>query len=305
MNFQNTSEYLDYIRSNSHLTGNRHYARISDNGYECSTKGDSRFSALKCRLKDGRTIEEAYQLDIKGYRIISNEWKAGKGKSPLSIRIATSNWTRKEAESTLDWLYIFTDNLNRTSGGNIGLYTTYEKIFRKGTAAPPLYPNKTQAVLRTLENAAPITTMKDQYKTQFTDLDLPQFTSNISIEISYIKALLRTGLYKGLIISNSQFGNGSISKMKDTAPLCWALLNKRLLELGINNSEPLSEILYSEGRNMYNEYLNLYQQWAMENPQLILDLAMRSHGKLITDMFAYTPVSQARALTDILNKLKI
>lgn len=36
------------------------------------------------RLPDGRTIEEAYQLDEgKGYRKFSNDWRFGKGKPPL------------------------------------------------------------------------------------------------------------------------------------------------------------------------------------------------------------------------------
>lgn len=59
-------------------------ATISDNGYEVSTAGDKRFSALYAKLKDGRTIEEAYQLDIKGYRVKGNNWKLGKGKAPLN-----------------------------------------------------------------------------------------------------------------------------------------------------------------------------------------------------------------------------
>lgn len=35
------------------------------------------------RLRDGRTIEEAYQLDVKGYRRFSDRWQVGKGKRPL------------------------------------------------------------------------------------------------------------------------------------------------------------------------------------------------------------------------------
>lgn len=52
-------------------------------GYEVSTHGDRRFSAFVARLEDGRTIEEAYQLDVKGYRKVSNDWRAGKGRPPL------------------------------------------------------------------------------------------------------------------------------------------------------------------------------------------------------------------------------
>jgi hypothetical protein len=48
-----------------------------------SSVGDRRFSALNARLQDGRTIEEAYQLDLKGYRALGNDWRLGKGKAPL------------------------------------------------------------------------------------------------------------------------------------------------------------------------------------------------------------------------------
>lgn len=56
-------------------------------GYELSSHGDKRFSALFARLEDGRTIEEAYQLDVKGYRATSNNWRDGKGKPPLDRSI--------------------------------------------------------------------------------------------------------------------------------------------------------------------------------------------------------------------------
>lgn len=59
------------------------WSRYFKNGYECSSKGDKRFSALYARLADGRTIEEAYQLDVKGYRKFGNDWRLGKGKPPL------------------------------------------------------------------------------------------------------------------------------------------------------------------------------------------------------------------------------
>ncbi len=63
------------------------YARYAPNGvvgYECSSKGDTRFSALYAYLDDGRSIETAYQLDCKGYRVLGNHWTLGKGKPPLN-----------------------------------------------------------------------------------------------------------------------------------------------------------------------------------------------------------------------------
>lgn len=61
-------------------------------GYECSTKGDKRFSALCAKLSDGRTIEEHYQCDIKGYDPGGTDWKRGKGKPPLSSRVHLDLW---------------------------------------------------------------------------------------------------------------------------------------------------------------------------------------------------------------------
>lgn len=52
-------------------------------GYECSSKGDQRFSALFARMPDGRTIEEHYQCDVKGYQPGGTNWRLGKGKPPL------------------------------------------------------------------------------------------------------------------------------------------------------------------------------------------------------------------------------
>lgn len=68
------------------------WAKKSANGYEVSSKGDKRFSALTAKLADGRTIEEAYQLDVKGYRAKGDDWKAGKGKPPLTKMSQEESW---------------------------------------------------------------------------------------------------------------------------------------------------------------------------------------------------------------------
>ena len=52
-------------------------------GYECSTKGDARFSAFNAKMPDGRSIEEWYQCDLKGHDPGGTNWKLGKGKPPL------------------------------------------------------------------------------------------------------------------------------------------------------------------------------------------------------------------------------
>ncbi|AFF28027.1 gp29 [Sphingomonas phage PAU] len=64
-------------------TWSRH-PKSSTTNYEFSSQGDKRFSPLFAKLRDGRTIEQAYQLDVKGHRIRTNDWLLAKGKPPLN-----------------------------------------------------------------------------------------------------------------------------------------------------------------------------------------------------------------------------
>lgn len=49
-------------------------------------------------------------------------------------------------------------------------------------------------------------------------------------------------------------------------------------------------------------YLPLWREWSKQNPDLIQDLMEKSKGMVLTDMFAKTYASQARALAEILNE---
>ena len=66
--------------------------RFHPHGYEVSSQGDTLYSALFARLADGRTIEEAYQLDVKGYRQVSADWRVGKGGPPLLNKTRAELW---------------------------------------------------------------------------------------------------------------------------------------------------------------------------------------------------------------------
>lgn len=60
-----------------------------------------------------------------------------------------------------------------------------------------------------------------------------------------------------------------------------------------------------EDYSYYMGYLPLWQEWAKQHPELIQELREKSAGKVLTDQFASTKVSQARALADILNSQKV
>lgn len=59
------------------------YTWSRKHGYEVSTKGDKRFSAYYAKIND-KSIEEIYQLDIKGFRAITNDIMTAKGKPPYN-----------------------------------------------------------------------------------------------------------------------------------------------------------------------------------------------------------------------------
>lgn len=73
------------------------YARIHPQGYECSSAGDRRFSALYAVFEDGETVEQKYQLLVKGFGQITDDWRVGKGKPPLNGLSREQTWIAYKA----------------------------------------------------------------------------------------------------------------------------------------------------------------------------------------------------------------
>ncbi len=71
--------------------------------------------------------------------------------------------------------------------------------------------------------------------------------------------------------------------------------DSRLYNEALKTKEEREDFSYTEG------YLPLWQEWARQYPELMDELRIKAKGKTLTDQFANTRVSQARALADILN----
>lgn len=71
--------------------------------------------------------------------------------------------------------------------------------------------------------------------------------------------------------------------------------DSKLYNESLKTKEEREDFSYVKG------YLPLWREWAKQNPELIEELRTKAAGKTLTDQFAYTRVSQARALADILN----
>lgn len=81
-----------------------------------------------------------------------------------------------------------------------------------------------------------------------------------------------------------------------------SMINRLVIESQL--SEEARRDFYSTNKEDWSYrigYLPLWQEWAKQNPQLIEELREKSAGKTLTDKFANTRVSQARALAEILN----
>jgi hypothetical protein len=157
------------------------------------------------------------------------EQKSKEGVIPL-----TENFSRTSVEKDKDYLYLFTDNAKRTSGKN-SLNNNSPYALKYTTSYPLNYPTMTQAVIRGLDNAFPITTMVDDNRTQWNDSQFNDYKKIIDDEINTIKK--EQIKFKSIkFASQMPFGQGKISNMKQTAPKIWNYLNQKLKEIGIDNT---------------------------------------------------------------------
>ena len=178
--------------------------------------------------KDGKLVKSAIDTSSQsGYIINEHEGR----------------WTRDEVENDPRTLYIFTDNTDRTSGGEeIGDGWYAEKYGKGGFGT---VNNPTSAVIRGLPNAAPISTMKWFYRehgvsveqARWTDSDLEEFKEVIDDEIEQIKQLWDSGNFDSIELpQNGIFGKSiksdkdrSISRLTATrTPKLYQYLNKKL-----------------------------------------------------------------------------
>lgn len=146
------------------------------------------------------------------------------------------DWSRTEVEQHPNYLYIFTDNTDRDSGSQ--LIDPNSKYARK-YGQNKHYPKMTQAVIRGLDNAMPLSTQRWYHGDKkgktgvWTDADIEEFKKVIDQEIDDIIREWDTGKYEKLIIGDGDaFFNSSISNISITrAPKLYYYLKQKVQEL--------------------------------------------------------------------------
>lgn len=147
-----------------------------------------------------------------------------------NIQQHVGDWSREEAEANPDILYVFTDNTDRNSGSEpIDSESWYSKKYGAGHH----YPKSTQAVLRGLDNARPVSTQRWYHsgatyeKGNWHDSDFEEFKKVIDDEFNDIVEAWNTGKYKTIM-----FGSGDI------------LLNGRISNITMQRTPMLYQYLY-------------------------------------------------------------
>lgn len=207
-------------------------------GAEVTSDDDSKSKTILNLVKE-QGLEERDGKLVKSATDTSSQ-------SGYIINEHEGRWTRDEVESDPRTLYIFTDNTDRTSGGEeIGDGWYAEKYGKGGFGT---VNNPTSAVIRGLPNAAPISTMKWFYRehgvsveqARWTDSDLEEFKEVIDDEIEQIKQLWDSGNFDSIELPQNGIFGKSIKSDKDRGiarltatrtPKLYQYLNKKLQEL--------------------------------------------------------------------------
>lgn len=273
------------------------WARTAENGYEVSTKGDKIFSALVATFKKdtvidgvnvgGRTIEDVYQSVIK---------KSRKGQAPSKdsklYRTSVSSYTG-DITPDANTIFVFGSNPEGRHGAGAAkvareqfgaIYGQGEGLQGNAYALPTKDLRVTEnRGLRSISESQIIENIKKLYETARQNPD-KQF------KVAY-RNTDRVSLngYTGLEMIDMFLKAGSIPTN--------IVFSKEWVDTGRFNlsREGLEDFSYTEG------YLPLWQEWARQYPELIDELRIKAKGKTLTDQFANTRVSQARALAEILN----
>lgn len=158
-------------------------------------------------------------------------------RPPVSSKIFTTKfYTRQAVENDRKTLYVFTDNTDRDSGsGLVDDNSEYAKKYGKGKH----YPTVTQAAIRGLDNAMPLSTQRwfhGEYKREkgrWTDKDFDEFKKVIDQEIQDIMDKWDTGNYERLAIGGTDgFFNSGISNITITrTPKLYQYLKQKVQEL--------------------------------------------------------------------------
>ena len=286
------------------------WGKTSDNNYEVSSKGDKRFSALNATFKkgtviegvdvSGKTIEYVYQNVLK---------KSRKGQPPSKDSKLYMPYNYKNGVPFIRQLAL----LGRFAVPSNNLEEVRKADSKRGDISKITKKSKSYTILQSLLEF-----------NKFADIDVSQLDVSEATKDRIKEAQRKfknTTAYDSVSTTRITEDEAKIraTEFRDMYSIYTPLIQDIVREVwGVElSTSPItfsaldltpsgkSELLQSkeeiEDFSYYVGYLPLWQEWAKQNPELIEELRTKAAGKTLTDQFANTRVSQARALADILN----
>lgn len=196
-----------------------------------------------------RNMELAiYESVLREKQVRKAETAPANSKKSVWVK-SQSHYDRLQVQNDQQTLYIFTDNTDRTSGGQQYGDGWYKEKYGNGGFGS--LNNPTTAQIRGLENAAPISTMHYFYRlhegmtvadARWKDSDIEEFKSVIDSEIEDIKKLWDTGKFTKIVSpAGDGFFNSSIAQISKDSEI-GKYLDQKLRELyDYVNSIPASQ----------------------------------------------------------------
>lgn len=299
------------------------WGKTSDNNYEVSSAGDSRFSAFDAKLKPGTkilgvTVPEEKSTFIAGKPTTTNSIeyvyqtlikKSSKGGAPSKDSKLYMPYNYKNAVPFIRQLAL----LGRFAVPSNNLEEVRKADSKRGDISKITKKSKSYTILQSLLEF-----------NKFADIDVSQLDVSEATK-DRIKEVQRkfknTTAYDSVSTTRITEDEAKIraTEFRDMYSIYTPLIQDIVREVwGVElSTSPItfsaldltpsgkSELLQSkeekEDFSYYVGYLPLWQEWAKQNPELIEELRTKAAGKTLTDKFTYTRVSQARALADILN----
>lgn len=290
----NQSTPVEEVQSNRPVQVTN-WARYSNNGYEVSTKGDSRFSALNAKFKrgtiidgvdvSGMTIEAVYQSVIKKSRKGQPPAKGSKLyiEKPESNPFNITNIDEAKRSQYAKDSGVFIDHIESPTEKDVEDYQFTEIVIV--TSNGDRIQLAPKAGFQDLNNVVKTKDIKAMIGLNYL---LENYLKSNPLEVSKFENSVLSEYTKDVFGSN-------YDAAKDNFQGDYASYIK-YANLSNLSKEELEDFSYTEG------YLPLWKEWAAQNTELIEELREKSKGKVLTDRFANTRVSQARALSDILQQ---
>ena len=290
----NQSTPVEEVQSNRPVQVTN-WARYSNNGYEVSTKGDSRFSALNAKFKrgtiidgvdvSGMTIEAVYQSVIKKSRKGQPPAKGSKLyiEKPESNPFNVTNIDEAKRSQYAKDSGVFIDHIESPTEKDVEDYQFTEIVIV--TSNGDRIQLAPKAGFQDLNNVVKTKDIKAMIGLNYL---LENYLKSNPLEVSKFENSVLSEYTKDVFGSN-------YDAAKDNFQGDYASYIK-YANLSNLSKEELEDFSYTEG------YLPLWKEWAAQNTELIEELREKSKGKVLTDRFANTRVSQARALSDILQQ---